>query len=53
MEREALDLALKGKDINLAKEIVGMVDEEEVELKNELWLDIAKFVITKQKDFKR
>jgi hypothetical protein len=52
MEKEALHLALKSGDIIRAKEIVNVIEEEE-ELKNELWLDIAKFVITKQQDYKR
>jgi hypothetical protein len=52
MEKEAVHLALKGGDIKLAKEIVNVIEEEE-ELKNQLWLDIAKYVITKQNDYKR
>jgi hypothetical protein len=50
MEREALQLALRKDDVSLAKQIVMMIDEEE-ELRNELWLVIAKYIV-QQKDFK-
>jgi hypothetical protein len=50
MEKEALQLALEKNDVSLAKQIVMMIDEEE-ELRGELWLVIAKFIV-QQNDFK-
>ena len=54
MQKAALSLALESEDITTAKDIVlGLDGEDYVDLKNELWLYIAKFVVTQQKDYKR
>ncbi|KAI8898146.1 Pep3/Vps18/deep orange family-domain-containing protein [Globomyces pollinis-pini] len=49
MEEEAIMLALKNDDIELAKIIVSKIDED-LDLKQKLWLQIAKHVVEK-KDF--